>query len=160
MGILDFVKEAGEKLGLGGGEDAGKASDEEVQEYVREQTKANKLWRHAEQLGLDVEQLQVQYDDGTVTLTGSVGSQEAREKVVLAVGNVRGVARVDDQLEVASEEAGGEFYTVQKGDTLSGIAQAHYGDAMKYPTIFEANRPMLKDPDKIYPGQKLRIPPL
>lgn len=76
------------------------------------------------------------------------------------MGNVRGVARVDDQLEVASEEAGGEFYTVQKGDTLSGIAQAHYGDAMKYPTIFEANRPMLKDPDKIYPGRKLRLPPL
>jgi nucleoid-associated protein YgaU len=50
-------------------------------------------------------------------------------------------------------------HTVVKGDTLSKIAKAQYGDAMKDPVIFEANRPMIEDPDKIYPGQVLRIPP-
>ena len=49
---------------------------------------------------------------------------------------------------------------MKKGDTLSGIAKTVYGKASKYPVIFEANRPMLSDPDKIYPGQVLRIPPL
>lgn len=160
MGILDFVKDAGEKLGLGEGGVDSRADDPEVQEYVREQTKANQLWRHVESLGLDTDDLQVQFDDGTVTLTGTMPSQEEREKVVLAVGNVAGVRRVDDRLEV---EAGGEeaaFYTVERGDTLSAIARDHYGDASKYPAIFEANRPMLEDPDRIYPGQVLRIPPL
>ena len=56
-------------------------------------------------------------------------------------------------------EAASRFYTVQSGDTLSKIAREFYGDAGKYPRIFEANKPMLKDPDKIYPGQMLRIPP-
>ena len=46
------------------------------------------------------------------------------------------------------------------GDNLSKIAKKFYGDANKYPVIFEANKPMLKDPNKIYPGQNLRIPPL
>ena len=61
-------------------------------------------------------------------------------------------------MEVAAPKA--TFYTVQSGDTLSKIAKEHYGDAMKYPVIFEANKPMLEHPDKIYPGQQLRIPPL
>ncbi len=51
-------------------------------------------------------------------------------------------------------------YVVVKGDSLSKIAKSVYGDAMKYPAIFEANKPMLKDPDQIYPGQVLRIPKL
>jgi nucleoid-associated protein YgaU len=67
---------------------------------------------------------------------------------------------VQDDLQVVSPAQQAVFYTVQRGDTLSKIAKAHYGDAMKYPVIFEANRPMLTDPDKIYPGQALRIPPL
>ena len=64
--------------------------------------------------------------------------------------------------EVAAGEQASEWtsrtYTVEKGDTLSRIAKEMYGDAGKYPAIFEANKPMLKDPDKIYPGQVLRIP--
>jgi nucleoid-associated protein YgaU len=51
-----------------------------------------------------------------------------------------------------------QTYIVQKGDTLSKIAEEYYGDAKLYPKIFEANRDILKDPDKIRPGQKLRIP--
>lgn len=158
MGILDFVKDAGEKLGLGSKKEGPSTSGAEVDEYVREQTKANALWHHVEDLGFDVQGLQVQFDDGTATLSGTSGSQEEREKVVLAVGNVNGVARVDDRLEVEESGPEAEFYTVERGDTLSAIARDHYGDASKYPIIFEANRPMLKDPDLIYPGQVLRIP--
>jgi nucleoid-associated protein YgaU len=90
---------------------------------------------------------------------GNVPDQASRERVVLAVGNTQGIARVDDRLTVAKEEPAGTFYTVKRGDTLSAIAKAHFGDAGKYPVIFEANKPMLSDPDKIYPGQVLRIPP-
>jgi nucleoid-associated protein YgaU len=70
------------------------------------------------------------------------------------------VAQVNDLTTVEAPEPEATFYTVKSGDSLSAIAKAHYGDAMKYPEIFEANKPMLKDPDKIYPGQVLRIPPL
>ena len=82
------------------------------------------------------------------------------------VGNVKGIARVNDQLRVpppepkAPPEPEGTYYEVKRGDSLSKIAKAQYGDAMKYPVIFEANKPMLKDVDLIYPGQVLRIPPL
>ena len=98
------------------------------------------------------------------TLTGTAPSQEAMEKIVLCAGNQQGIAGVDCQLEVDAPagapvvESG--FYTVQSGDTLGKIAQQHYGSANKYTVIFEANRPMLDNPDRIYPGQKLRIPPL
>jgi nucleoid-associated protein YgaU len=89
---------------------------------------------------------------------GKVGTQEQREKIVLAVGNVSGIAKVDDRLEVTTPEPEARYYTVGKGDTLSKIAKQYYGDANKYPQIFEANKPMLKHPDKIYPGQVLRVP--
>jgi nucleoid-associated protein YgaU len=93
------------------------------------------------------------------TVTGKTKSQADREKVVLAVGNTKGIAQVDDQITVETPAPEATYYTVQRGDTLSKIAREQYGEASKYPAIFEANRPMLKDPDKIYPGQKLRIPP-
>jgi nucleoid-associated protein YgaU len=95
-----------------------------------------------------------------------VKEQAVREKIVLAVGNTTGISKVDDRLQVVVEKAAApkapeaKYYTVVKGDSLSKIAKAQYGDAMKYPVIFEANKPMLKDPDKIYPGQVLRIPPI
>jgi len=63
-------------------------------------------------------------------------------------------------MTVENVEPEAQFYTVVSGDTLGKIAKAHYGNAMKYPVIFEANTPMLSDPDKIYPGQVLRIPAL
>ena len=96
----------------------------------------------------------------TVTVSGKVGSQADRERIVLALGNTEGIAQVDDRLEVEATEPEATFYTVQSGDSLSKIAKEQYGNAMKYPVIFEANKPMLTDPDKIYPGQVLRIPPL
>ena len=89
---------------------------------------------------------------------GRSPTQEVREKVILVLGNTAGVAQVDDRLVVERKEPEAQFYTVKSGDTLSKIAKQYYGNASKYPTIFEANRPMLQNPDKIYPGQVLRIP--
>jgi nucleoid-associated protein YgaU len=90
---------------------------------------------------------------------GVADDQANREKAILAVGNVEGVAAVDDQMTVSVAAPPAQFYTVVKGDTLSKIAKEFYGNANDYQRIFEANRPMLAHPDKIYPGQSLRIPP-
>lgn len=153
MGIFDFVKAAGQKLRH---EDDDKAFDEALEE----RRKGNALLRLVMGLGLEVDQLRIDYDDGVATIRGTAADQATREKVVLAVGNTAGIARVDDQMDVAAQAPEATLYTVVSGDTLSKIAKAHYGDAMKYPVIFEANRPALTDPDKIYVGQVLRIPPL
>ena len=152
MGVFDFIKDVGEKLtGRDDGADAQK-------EALDERMKGNALMRRVMKLGLEVENLRVDYDDGVATVTGKASDQATRERVVLAIGNTEGVAQVDDRMTVDEERDQATFYTVQKGDSLSKIAKEHYGDAMKYPEIFEANKPMLTDPDKIYPGQVLRIP--
>jgi nucleoid-associated protein YgaU len=102
--------------------------------------------------------MNVVVEGDTVKVTGSAASQEEKEKIVLALGNVAGVAKVEEKIDVSGDGSQSTFYTVKSGDTLSAIAKAHYGDANKYMTIFEANKPMLTHPDKIYPGQVLRIP--
>ncbi|HUP53779.1 MAG TPA: peptidoglycan-binding protein LysM [Longimicrobiales bacterium] len=154
MGIFDFIKDVGEKLT---GRDDDKGDQDEA---LDERRKGNTLMRHVMALGLEVENLRVDYDDGVATVTGKAADQATRERAVLAIGNTEGVAQVDDRMTVDEDRAEAKFYTVQKGDSLSKIAKEHYGDAMKYPAIFEANKPMLKDPDKIYPGQVLRLPEL
>jgi len=80
--------------------------------------------------------------------------------LILSLGNVGGIASVDDRISVDKEEPAAEFYTVKKGDSLSKIAKRYYGDPMKYKQLFEANRPLLKDPNKVFPGQQIRIPKL
>ena len=155
MGIFDFVKDAGAKLGMGG-----KDKEAEETERAQEAVMGGKLRRHLQGLGLKIEKVNVVFDDGVATVTGAAASQAEREKAILALGNTQGVSRVVDEMTVAAPEPEAKFYTVVKGDSLSKIAKAHYGDAMKYPQIFEANKPMLSDPNKIYPGQVLRIPPL
>ena len=158
MGLLDFVKDAGAKLtGRETSEEQAEAAEAEALEELR---KGNSLVRHVFALGLEIEEPKIAYDDGIATIRGTCPSQQEKEKVVLAVGNVAGVSQVDDRIEVVTPEPEATFYTVVSGDTLSKIAKEHYGDAMKYPTIFEANKPMLTDPNKIYVGQVLRIPPL
>lgn len=156
MGLIDFVKEAGEKL-LGKEEEK---KDPTQSEEFQELRKGNVLMQHVRNFGFKIEDLKITFDDGMATIHGKTESQAEREKVVLAVGNINGVARVDDRIEVRQPEPQARFHTVVRGDSLSKLAKEYYGDAMKYPTIFEANRPMLSDPDKIYPGQVLRIPPL
>jgi nucleoid-associated protein YgaU len=147
--MFDFVKDAGERI-FGRGK----------KEAENNAAKSTALAGQVKALGLKVEDFTVAYDDGVATLTGTTPSQAEKEKVVLVVGNTQGVSRVDDQMVVEVPEPEAVLYTVKSGDSLSRIAKAHYGNAMKYPVIFEANKPMLTDPDKIYPGQVLRIPPL
>jgi nucleoid-associated protein YgaU len=116
---------------------------------------------HINSLGLTVTALTVTFDSasGIAKVYGVAKDQATREKAILAAGNVHGVAGVDDNMTVDLSQPPAQFYTVVKGDTLSKIAKQFYGDANDYPRIFEANKPMLSHPDKIYPGQNLRIPP-
>ena len=119
--------------------------------------------KEVEDLGLDDElggDFNVIVDGKQVKLEGKVPDQETKEKLILAAGNVSGIGEVDDSMKVKSKAKVSEsvMHTVKSGDTLSKIAKKYYGDAMRYPDIFDANTPMLKHPDKIYPGQVLRIP--
>lgn len=153
MGLFSFIKEAGRKLGIGTAE----ATQPEGSPAPAPPT-AEALQQEVADLGLDVKDLKVEVEGDKVRLAGAVPDQAAREKLVLALGNVAGVAAVEDQVTLAAA-AEAVLYTVKKGDTLWAIAKAHYGEGSKYNAIFEANRPMLRDADKIYPGQTLRIPP-
>lgn len=158
MGLIDFIKSAGEMI-FGSSEEpevVGKSPEQVKREA--EAAMVTALTQHVKSHGLECEELLISFKDDVATVRGKTPNQAEREKIVLAVGNVNGVAQVNDMLEVMTPQA--VLYTVQSGDTLSKIAREHYGNAMKYPVIFEANKPMLKDPDKIYPGQVLRIPPI
>ena len=164
MGIFSFLKNAGAKLFPKAKEEAPKTTETTTsaadEAFARQ--RAALLKSAVEGLGLEVEGLQVSLNDDVAIVEGEVKSQADREKVILALGNVTGIAAVDDRLTVSAPEpeAEAQFYEVQSGDSLSKIAKKFYGNAMKYPVIFEANKPMLKDPDLIYPGQTLRIPPI
>ncbi len=148
MGLFNFVKSAGEN--------ALNKIDTAKENVSKEQLMMN----IASAIEVNVDNLGIDVQDDVVFITGEAATQEDKEKLILALGNVEGIASVNDDAFNAPEAPVATFYTVQKGDSLSKIAKAHYGDAMKYPVIFEANRPMLKDPNKIYPGQSLRIPNL
>ncbi len=148
MGLMSFLKGVGEKIF------PGTATKEEPE------VKASALLAHVQKLGLPFKQLSIKVSDDVVTLTGEVAEQVDAEKIALAVGNVEGVSSVDNQLQVAEPKEEARYHTVVSGDWLSKIAKTYYGDANKYMVIFEANKPMLSDPDKIYPGQVLRIPNL
>jgi nucleoid-associated protein YgaU len=165
MGLFDFVKDAGEKI-FGGDDDKDKkVAAAEPQVRTREmaladRAKGESLTRMVAGMKLGLEDVAVKFRDGLATVTGTANSQADRERAILLVGNTRGVARVDDRISVETAEPEAQMYTVKGGDSLSKIAKQFYGDPMKYPEIFKANQPMLKDPDKIYPGQVLRIPAL
>lgn len=160
MGLLSFVREAGEKLF--GRKDVEAAAAESAQDKLVDlnQKAAAAIVAYIDKQGLDTRALQVSFDgaSSTVTVAGTVADQATREKVLLCCGNVEGVDKVDDQLTVINPEPPATFHTVVRGDTLSAIAKACYGNANAYMKIFEANKPMLSDPNKIYPGQVLRIP--
>ena len=147
MGLLNFIKDVGEKLF--GASEAQAATSEELQK---------ELAKH----GLDAEGLDISVDGDKVTVAGNAASTETAEKIAIALGNTVGVSQVDNKLTAKEEAPAANFYTVVKGDTLWNIAETQYGKGQgaKYTAIFEANKPMLTHPDKIYPGQVLRIPPL
>lgn len=142
MAILDFIKDAGEKLAEIG------------QDAVLAQKIEERIIKH----GVKVKDLQVVVKEDQVFLKGTPGTIEDREKALLLAGNVRGIAKVTDALVVKGDLGRTRYHVVAKGDTLSGISKKMYGDANKYMKIFEANKPMLDHPDKIYPGQVLRVP--
>lgn len=141
MGLFDFIKDMGEKL------------------FGSEDQAAEKIKQKIEASNPGVKDLKVVYKDGVVELSGTADSAEAMEKAVLMAGNVKGVSEVEaGGLTAPPQQAKVEYYVIQKGDTLSAIAKRYYGKANDYPRIFEANREVIKDPDLIYPGQKIRIP--
>lgn len=156
MGLIKFIKDAGAKLL--GQDDAAQQAAAEAADASNDALRAMSLLRHVKALRLEAENLQIEVDGDVCKVSGQVADQATKEKIALAVGNTAGIATVDDRLEVTGPKA--VFYTVVSGDTLSKIARQHYDDANEYPAIFEANRPMLEHPDKIFPGQVLRIPPL
>ena len=166
MGLMSFMKEAGEKLFGKGEAHAAQvtAAAAPTPENVAALSKAagDAIVGYIKAQGLAVDGLDVGFDadSATVTVAGQVADQTTKEKVLLCCGNVAGVAAVNDMLTVATPAPEARFHVVVSGDNLSKIAKAYYGDANKYPVIFEANKPMLSHPDKIYPGQALRIPPL
>lgn len=147
MGLWNFVKEVGAKL-MGASE--AQAAD------------ADTLKKEAEKHGLDVSGLDLKVEGDKVVVGGRATSTEELEKIMLAIGNTTGVAQVESHAEVAKPAPESKTYEVKKGDTLWKIAEAMYGKGhgAQYNIIFDANRPMLSDPDKIYPGQILRVPPL
>ncbi len=146
MGMWDFVKSAGKAIGIGGAEAAETPPEAEA------------LQKEIKDLGLKADDLAISVDGDTVKVKGHAATQAEKEKVILAVGNVAGVAKVEDDITTDESAAEPVFHTVVKGDTLWAIAKATLGNGSRYNEIFEANRPMLSDPDKIYPGQVLRIP--
>jgi nucleoid-associated protein YgaU len=166
MGLLSFIKSAGEKL-FGTGE--AKAAEVAVAaaptpENIAALSRAagDAIVGYIRAQGLPADGLDVAFDapSATVTVSGVVDDQATKEKILLCCGNVAGVEAVDDMMTVANPAPEAQFHVVVSGDNLSKIAKAFYGDANKYPAIFEANKPMLSHPDKIYPGQVLRIPAL
>ncbi len=159
MGLFSFIKDAGAKI-FGGKTSAEKAAEAMAAEKAAEAAAAKKLQETVSDLQLKVENLNVHIKGDMATVKGAAHDQATKEKVVLVVGNSSGIATVDDQMTVEHPEPEAQFHTVVSGDTLGKIAKKYYGNAMKYPVIFEANKPMLKDPDLIYPGQVLRIPHL
>ncbi|MEE9330137.1 MAG: peptidoglycan-binding protein LysM [Parvularculaceae bacterium] len=143
MGLFSFIAEAGEKIAKAG---ANAADD------IKDRVGGHKLDQHIKDFDIK------ETAPGKVILRGKAKTREAAEKLIVAAGNTAGVAEVESEIEIEDDAPEATMYTVKSGDSLSKIAKAHYGDAMKYTAIFAANQPMLSDPDKIYPGQVLRIP--
>jgi nucleoid-associated protein YgaU len=161
MGLFSFLKNAGAKIfGYSKPEETAAVNSPEETVNQNAQREAS-LTSLVNNLGLDVSDISCEMiSDDTVAVYGTAETQADKEKVVLAVGNVGGIAVVDDRMSVTNPEPEAVFYTVVSGDSLSKIAKEQYGNGGKYMVIFDANKPMLKDPDDIYPGQVLRIPNL
>jgi len=161
MSIISFIKDAGEKL-FGHKAEAPPADPAALQAQAdaANAAAATAIGDYITAQGLKVNGLDVAFDGatGTVSVAGEAIDQATREKVVLCCGNVHGVSQVDDSMTTAEPADESRWYTVVRGDTLSAISKSQYGNANQYPKIFEANKPMLTHPDKIYPGQVLRIP--
>ncbi len=143
MGLFSFAKNVGKSLF--GGDSDDKQKQEQIQKEIKD-------------LGLDADKVKVKVDGDKVTIDGDGVDQATKEKIILAAGNVEGIGEVEDNVKASDDKPAAQMVTVEKGDNLWKVSERVYGDGSKYMKIFEANKPMLKDPDLIYPGQVLRIP--
>ncbi|MEZ4235131.1 MAG: peptidoglycan-binding protein LysM [Myxococcota bacterium] len=177
MGLIDFVQDVGRKIGMFGGRKAAEA-DQAREAAVAAAAAAKEASDAAAKKSLelsavaaDIEAailsyipiagLDVKFDGRKATVSGTAFAQADKEKAVLVAGNTEGVAQVDDQIRVETPAPPATYHTVVKGDTLSLLSKKYYGGVIRlYDAIFDANKPMLNDPDEIYPGQLLRIPPV
>lgn len=141
MGLFDFAKDIGKKIF---------GSEDEAPEKLKE---------HIEEDNPGISNLEVQVEDGIATLKGEADSPGALEKAILMAGNALGISEVKaDEVSAPEQTDEVQFYEIQKGDSLWKIAKSFYGNGNDYPRIFEANKEVIKDPDLIFPGQKIRIP--
>ena len=146
MGLFDFVKDVGRQV------------------FDTDGEAADNIKQHLEIKTSGISNLTVEFDDGVATICGDCKNQAVRDQAILIAGNIKGVEKiVADDLKAPppppeEPEEKAEFYEIVSGDTLGGIAKKYYGSAGKYMKIFEANRDIISDPNKIYPGQKIRIP--
>ena len=140
MGLFDFAANIGRKL------------------FSNDDEAAEKIKAHIEANNPGIDNLSVDYQGGFVTISGDSSDSDAVEKAILMAGNVEGVSKVVTDIDVPVESADVDYYEIQSGDTLSAIAKRFYGNANEYNRIFEANREVIQDPDKIFVGQKIRIP--
>ncbi|WP_062059942.1 peptidoglycan-binding protein LysM [Aquimarina longa] len=152
MGLFSFIKNAGKKI-FGNKDEATEAT----QAVETPKSKTELLKAEIDRLGIPVSGLDVSVSE-MVTVSGQTETNADREKIILAMGNIDCIGCVEDNIMVTNPEPEAVFHVVKSGDTLSKISKEVYGDPMKYNVIFEANKPMLEHPDKIYPGQTLRIP--
>jgi len=142
MGLFDFARDMGKKL------------------FGSDDDPAEKIKLSIEESNPGITELGVGYNEGIVDLSGMADTTTAVEKAVLLAGNVKGVTEVKiDNMEAPAPAPEVEYYTIVSGDSLSKIAKKYYDNAMDYPKLFDENREVIKDPDLIYPGQKIRIPP-
>lgn len=166
MGLFEFLKSAGSKVLTK--KNASTVKNREIvkmekelaakQEELLKKQKLVLLKGMVDSSGVKVKGLELDLNKDKVTVYGQVKTQAQKEKVILALGNVGGIGKVDDRISVSNPEPEATFYTVKRGDSLSKIAKKMYGDPKQYMKIFKANQPLLKDPNLIYPGQTLRIP--
>ena len=161
MGLFSFIKDAGKKIF--GSKEEQVAENPNITDEQATVNQKDALTTFVNSHGLNVENFDMQFNPGiNIVMTGDAASKADYEKASLIAGNIAGVAEVDNQMTIASgvELGDSQLHTVEKGDTLWAIATKFYNDGTKYPTIVEANQPMIKDADEIYPGQVLRIPAL
>ena len=144
MQLFDFVQDVGRRL------------------FDTDAEAASKIKEHLEIQTSGITGLQVSFDDGVATLAGNCDSAATKDLAVLIAGDVRNVSYVDATGLIApplkKAEAEAFYHVVESGDTLGFIAKRYYGKANLYMAIFDANRGLLKNPDSIYPGQKILIP--